>query len=391
MGSRTIASIDDLRRAARRRLPRMVFDYVDGGARAELTMADNRSAFDEVQLRPRMAVRVPAPDLATTVLGRQVSMPLLLSPCGGLRAVHPNGEIGCARAAHALGTVFTLSSASGTSIEDVAGAAPGPNWFQLYFLGGRRGAEVLIDRAKSSGYEALVVTVDTGTVGLRERDIRNGMTAGPQVNARNIRSFAPQVVLRPRWLAGFIRDGMAVKVANNERLGPDGGPLDAVESSVGMIREAPTWDDLAWVRERWGGPFVVKGVLSADDARRAVDAGADAVVVSNHGGRQLDGAPATLRVLPSIVDGVDADAEVLLDSGVRRGSDIIKAVALGARAVMAGRAYIWGLAVRGEPGVSQALQLLQSELANAMQLLGCPAVSTLNPSWLLTPSGWERH
>jgi isopentenyl diphosphate isomerase/L-lactate dehydrogenase-like FMN-dependent dehydrogenase len=369
----------------------MVFDYVDGGARAELTMADNRSAFDEVQLRPRVAVRVPAPDLATTVLGRQVSMPLLLSPCGGLRAVHPNGEIGCARAAHALGTVFTLSSASGTSIEGVAAAAPGPNWFQLYFLGGRRGAEVLIDRAKASGYEALVVTVDTGTVGLRERDIRNGMTAGPQVNARNIRRFAPQVVVRPRWLMGFIRDGMEVKVANNERLGPDGGPLDGVESSVGMIREAPTWDDLAWVRERWGGPFVVKGVLSADDARRAVDAGADAVVVSNHGGRQLDGAPATLRVLPSIVDAVDADAEVLLDSGVRRGSDIIKAVALGARAVMAGRAYIWGLAIQGEPGVAKALQLLQTELANAMQLLGCPAVSSLNPSWLLTPSGWERR
>ena len=376
------ASVEDVRRVARRRVPRMVFDYVDGGARAELTMRANRDAFDEVVFRPRMAMPVTDPDLATTVLGHRVAMPLLLSPCGGLRSVHPDGEAGAARAAHRLGTVFALSSASGMTIEHVAAAAPGPLWFQLYFLGGRAGAERLVDRAANAGYGALVVTIDTVVAGVRERDVRNGMTQGPYVNARNIVRFAPQVALRPRWLLNFARDGFAVDVANAAALGPGGAPVDAAVASAAMYAEPPTWGDLPWLRRQWRGSLVVKGVLSADDARRAADLGADAVIVSNHGGRQLDGAPATLRVLPEIVAAVGDRVEVLLDSGVRRGSDVIKAVALGARAVMAGRAFIYGLAVGGEHGVDQVLTLLRDELRNSMQLLGCDAVSSLDRSWI---------
>ena len=286
--ARRIASIEDVRAVARRRVPRMVFDYVDSGARAELTIRANRAAFDEVVFNPRMAAPATDPDLSTTVLGTSVTMPLLLSPCGGLRAVHPHGEAGAARAAQQAGTVFTLSSASGMSIEHVAAHAPGPRWFQLYFLGGRAGAERLVERAASAGYGALVVTVDTIVPGVRERDVRNGMTSGPYVNARNIVQFAPHVAVRPRWLWNFVRDGFSVDIANAATLGPGGTSMSATDASMGMFAEPPTWDDIVWIRDAWRGPLVVKGVLTADDTRRAVDLGADGVVVSNHGGRQLD-------------------------------------------------------------------------------------------------------
>ncbi len=380
--ARRIASIEDVRAVARRRVPRMVFDYVDSGARAELTMRANRVAFDDVFFNPRMAALATDPDLSTTVLGTSVTMPLLLSPCGGLRAVHPHGEAGAARAAQQAGTIFTLSSASGMSIEHVATHAPGPRWFQLYFLGGRAGAERLVERAASAGYGALVVTVDTIVPGVRERDVRNGMTSGPYVNARNIVQFAPHVAVRPRWLWNFVRDGFSVDIANAAALGPGGAPMSATDASMGMFAEPPTWDDIVWIRNAWRGPLVVKGVLTADDARRAVDLGADGVVVSNHGGRQLDSAPATLSVLPEVVAAVGAQAEVLLDSGVRRGSDVIKAVALGARAVMIGRAYVYGLAAGGEQGVGDVLTLLRDEVRTEMKLLGCESVAKLDRSWL---------
>ena len=360
----------------------MVFDYVDGAARAGLTFAANRDAFDNMTFRPRMAMPVTTIDLATTVLGLPVAMPLLLSPCGGLRAVHPEGEAGVARAASAAGTVFTLSSASGMSIEHVAAAADGPLWYQLYFLGGRDGAERLVDRAATVGYRALVVTIDTAVAGLRERDVRNGMTQGPYVNARNIVRFAPHVAVRPRWLANFVRGGMSVDLANAATLGPNGTAMPAAIASSAMFAEPPTWADLVWIRSHWNGPLIVKGVLTADDARKSVDVGADAVIVSNHGGRQLDGAPATLRMLPEIVTAVGDQVEVLLDSGVRRGSDVIKALALGARAVMIGRAYIYGLAVGGERGVAQVLTMLRDELHNSMQLLGCSSMAELDRSWI---------
>lgn len=380
--ARVFASVEDVRRAARRRTPRMVFDYVDGGARSEVTMRANVAGFDELVFHPRMAVPVPSPDLSTTVLGTDVALPVLLSPCGGLRAVHPHGEAGAARAAHRAGTVFCLSSAAGMTIEDVAAAAPGPRWFQLYFLGGRAGAARLVERAATNGYDTLVLTVDTVVAGVRERDVRNGMTAGPYVNARNIARFAPHVAVRPRWLWNFARDGFSVDVANAAALGPDGAPMSAMDASMGMYAEPPTWDDMAWLRAQWRGPLVVKGIVTAEDARRAVDLGADGVVVSNHGGRQLDGAPATVRALPTIVDAVGDRAEVLLDSGVRRGTDVIKAVALGARAVMIGRAFVYGLAAQGEPGVDAVLALLRDDIRNNLQLLGCPSVRALDRSFL---------
>ncbi len=378
-------NIESLRRAARRRLPRMVFDYVDGGARDELTMAANRAAFDRVTLRPRMAAGVGIPDLKVQVAGAALDLPVVLAPCGGLRAVHPDGDRGAARAAQAAGTVFTLSTASGMTIEEVARDAPGPRWFQLYFLGGRAGAEVLIDRARTQGYGALVVTLDTNVTGVRERDVRNGMTAGPYVDARNIIRFAPSVVVRPRWLAAFVRDGMKVEVANAAALGPGGSPVPAAEASARMFAEAPSWADLTWIREQWPGPLLVKGLLTGGDAVRAADLGADGVIVSNHGGRQLDGAPATLGVLPEVVAAVGDRVDVLLDSGVRRGSDVVKALALGARAVMIGRPYVYGLAHGGERGVGAALAILRDEMVNTMQLMGCAAVGALDPSWVEAP------
>jgi isopentenyl diphosphate isomerase/L-lactate dehydrogenase-like FMN-dependent dehydrogenase len=363
----------------------MIFDYVDGGARSELTKEANRAAFEEVTFRPRMAVHVAAPTTETTILGVPVSMPLLLSPCGALRAVHPDGDAGVARAAARAGTVFSLSSASGMSIEHVRDASTGPLWFQLYFLGGRAGAEVLIDRAARSNYRALLVTVDTQVVGVRERDVRNGMTQGPNVNARNIVHFAPQVALRPRWLVGFIRDGMAIELANATELGPGGTPMRPDQAAAALVAEPPTWADLEWIRRQWKGPLVIKGLLTGDDARRALGGGADAVIVSNHGGRQLDGAPATLRVLPEIVGAVGEQMEVLIDGGVRRGSDVVRALALGARAVMIGRPYVYALGARGERGVDALLSLLRDELLNAMGLMGCHSVHELDRSWIAAP------
>jgi isopentenyl diphosphate isomerase/L-lactate dehydrogenase-like FMN-dependent dehydrogenase len=310
---------------------------------------------------------------------------LLLSPCGALRAVHPDGDAGVARAAARAGTVFTLSSASGMSIEVVREATSGPLWFQLYFLGGRAGAEVLVDRAQRAGYRALVVTVDTQVVGVRERDVRNGLTNGPQVDARSIVRFAPQVVRRPRWLVNFVRDGMTVELANASGLGPGGTAMRADQAAAALTAEPPTWADLAWIRRQWSGPLIVKGLLTGEDARRAVDGGADGVVVSNHGGRQLDGAPATLRVLPEIVGAVGQHAEVFIDGGVRRGSDVVRALALGARAVMIGRPYAYALGARGERGVDALLAMLRDELRNAMGLMGCHSVHDLDRSWVATP------
>ena len=384
-GRPMFVNVDDARRLARRRLPRMIFDYVDGGARSELTKDANRAAFEEVTFRPRMAVHVAAPVTETTVLGVPASMPLLLSPCGALRAVHPDGDCGVARAAGRAGTIFTLSSASGFSIEEVRDAATGPLWFQLYFLGGRAGAEVLIDRAMRANYRALLVTVDTQVVGVRERDVRNGMTQGPNVNARNIVHFAPQVARRPRWLVNFVRDGMAIELANATELGPGGTVMRPDQAAAALVAEPPTWADMAWIRRQWKGPLVVKGLLTAEDARRALDCGADGVVVSNHGGRQLDGAPATLRVVPEIVAAVGEEMEVLVDGGVRRGSDVVRALALGARAAMIGRPYVYALGARGERGVDAVLSMLRDELHNAMGLMGCPSVHDLDASWIATP------
>jgi L-lactate dehydrogenase (cytochrome) len=375
-------NIADLRALARRRLPRVVFDYLDGGAEDERTLRANTQAFEAVTFRPRYAVPLPDVDLRARVLGSEVSFPALLAPVGYSRLMHPAGEEGAARAAGQAGTVYILSTISGHPLEAVRAASPGPVWFQLYQVGGRPAAEDAIQRARDAGYSALVVTIDTPVAGMRERDARNGTTQllGPNLLAKI--PHLPQLLLRPGWLTRFLLDGGVPRLPNVNV--PGQGPMRLMDVNAALSRTALSWDDFRWIRELWPGLLVVKGLLSADDARRAVDVGAAAVVVSNHGGRQLDGAPATLRVLPEIAAAVGNQTEVLVDGGVRRGSDIVKALCLGARAVLVGRAYAYGLAAFGEAGVTRALNILQADLARTLRLIGCSSIAALGREYLDT-------
>jgi L-lactate dehydrogenase (cytochrome) len=380
ISSPRVVNIEDLRQLARRRLPQVVFDYLDGGAEGEVTLRQNRQAFEAVTFRPRHAVSVPGADLRTTVLGRELAFPIVLAPVGYSRVMHVAGEPAAARAAGAAGTAYVLSTMSGHALEDVKAASAGPVWYQLYLLGGRAAAEAAIHRARLAGYAALVVTIDTAVAGLRERDVKNGMS---QLLGRSLSAklpFLPQVLTRPRWLASFLLGGGVPPLPNV--VIPGHGAMPLVDVTTALARAAVTWDDLRWLRDVWHGPIVVKGVLTDDDARRAVDAGAAAVVVSNHGGRQLDGAPASLRVLPEVVTAVKGQAEVLMDGGVRRGSDVIKAMCLGARAVLVGRAYAYGLAAAGEAGVTRALEILRADMERTLQLLGCGAITQLDRSFV---------
>ena len=360
----------------------MVFDYIDGGAEDEVTMLENVRAFREIVFRPRMAVGSVQPQLATCVLGRQISLPIILAPCGLVVAMHPDGGAGIALAAARSGTVSVLSTVAGSPLEEVAARAPEPQWFQLY-AADRRQAEELIARAATARFGALVVTVDTPALGRRERDVRNGVAPPLRIDARAVARLAPQVIRRPRWLlrmaAHRVRAGLAE--ASNGHSSVRG--LRSSRPRVLTMMESPfTWEDIAWARARWSGALVVKGILSGADARHAVDAGADAVVVSNHGGRQLEGAPATIRVLPEVAEAVGASTEVLLDGGVRRGSDVIKALALGARAVLIGRAYLYGFAVGGQAGVERILDVMRDEVVRSLTLMGCRAVADLDLSWI---------
>jgi len=368
-------SVHDARRAARRRLPAVVFDYVDGGADDEVTMRRNEAAFAAVELRPKMASGRVDPSLGTTVLGRALDLPVLLAPCGLVRLFHPDGPAGVARAAASRGTVSVLSTVAGTSVEEVAARASSPLWFQLYAAGGRREAEELCDRASRAGVEVLVVTVDTPTLGNRERDVRHGVAPPLRIDAHNAVPLGVQVLSRPRWALQLAVTGVRLSRRGAGPSGHGSGMLSAVASPF-------TWDDVAHLRARWHGPFVVKGILSAADARRAVECGADAVVVSNHGGRQLDCTPATLTALPAVVSAVGGAAEVLVDGGIRRGSHVVAALALGARAVMVGRPYLFGLAAAGERGVARILDIFATEMRRTMILLGCASVDELGPEWL---------
>jgi isopentenyl diphosphate isomerase/L-lactate dehydrogenase-like FMN-dependent dehydrogenase len=376
----------DLRPLARRRLPKAVFDYLDGGAEGEVTLRENCRVFDDVTFRPRHAVAVPDCDLRTRVLGFDVSFPALLAPVGYSRLMHPDGEAGAARAAGAAGTAYILSTLSGHRLEDVKAASSGPVCYQLYLMGGREASEAVIERARVAGCAALVVTIDTAVAGMRERDFRNGMKElmGDSVLAKI--PFLPQVLSRPAWLAGFLLDGGLSKLSNV--VIPGKGPMELIDVSAALAAAAVTWNDLRWIRNLWPGLIVIKGVLTADDARRAIDEGAAAIVVSNHGGRQLDGVPASLRVLPEIVAAVNGRVEVLMDGGIRRGADIIKAICLGARAVLCGRAYAYGLAAAGQQGVSRAIQILRTDVERTLKLLGCPSVAMLDRSYVDVPATW---
>lgn len=373
-------SIEDLRELARRRVPRIVFNYIDGGADAEWTLRENRRAFDEVTFRPRHAVAVPACDLRTRVLGLGLAMPVLLAPVGYLRVMHSDGEIAAARAAGRAGVGLILSTVSGHRLEDVKAASTGQVWYQLYLTGGRAAAESAMQRAMDSGYQVLVITIDSTVIGQRERELRDGMEQMLRGSLLSKIPFVPQVFARPRWLARFLLDGGLPDMPNI--VNPETGVLRVRDAHTAMKREAFAWKDMDWIRAFWKGPIIIKGVLTAEDAKRSLDHGAAAVVVSNHGGRQLDSTPASLQVLPEIVAAVNNQAEVLMDSGIRRGSDIVKALCLGARAVLCGRAYVYGLAAAGEAGVTRALDLLRADLERSLKLLGCPSISALDKSYV---------
>jgi len=379
-----IGTFEDARRLARRRVPRAVFDYVDGGADAELTMRANRAAIEAVGFVPRMGVTRGAPDLSATVLGTPVTMPVLLSPVGYTRLVHSDGDVAGVRAAGAAGTIFTLSSMAGHTIEEVAAAATGPAWFQLYLIGGRAGAERLIDRAQRAGYSALVVTMDSQIPGNRERDGRHGIKFPIKMDAKTMVRLAAQLAPCPGWLLDFRRGGLQFDIPNAVD-SPGGPPLSMGEAIASMTANAPTWEDFAWIRERWSGPIVAKGLVTAEDAKRAVAVGVDGIVVSNHGGRQLDGVAPSISALVEVVDAVGDQVEVLVDGGVRRGSDVARAMALGARAVMVGRPWVFALAA-GQPGVERMLEMFRTDLERTLRLLGCPSVAALDRSYVTRPA-----
>jgi len=384
-----VVNISDLRRLAEKRVPRAVFDYLDGGAESEITLGENTRAFRDILFRPRQAVAFGQCGLSVTVLGREISFPAMLAPVGYSRMMHPGGEVAAASAAGEAGTGYILSTISGHKLENVKAATTGPAWYQLYLVGGRPAAEGAIERAQKAGFSALVITVDTAVAGLRERDPRNGMKELLGGGIFSKMPFLPEVMSHPQWLAGFLMDGGLPKLENI--VIPGKGPMELLDVSASLAQSAVSWADFSWIRQLWKGPLVVKGILTAEDARRAVSEGAAAVVVSNHGGRQLDEVYPTIRALPEVVAAVADQTEVLMDGGIRRGTDIVKALCLGARAVLIGRAYAYGLAAGGYHGVKKAIQILWEDVERTMRLLGCPAISDLNESYIEYPREWKAH
>jgi L-lactate dehydrogenase (cytochrome) len=367
-------NIDDFRRAARRRLPRALFDYIDGGSDDERTIRANQADFARYTFRPRVLVDVAARSQQTMILGQPISSPLILAPTGFTGVFWPNAEIAAARAAEKAGIIFTLSTMSINSLEEVAAASNCRRWFQLYVWRDREFVRRLIERAQAAGYSALVITVDTPVLGHREKDQRSGLTLPPRITARNVLDTLPRV----SWLKGLLTHP---RPTFGNIVGVSGAGDDAVSLATYTTRQfspSITWDDLAWFRSVWSGPLAIKGVLDAEDGRLAVEHGLDAVIVSNHGGRQLDGAPSPISVLPEIVDAVAGRADVILDGGIRRGSDVVKAVALGARACMIGKAFNYAVAAAGQPGVEQAISILQTEIDRTLALIGRPHLADLD-------------
>jgi L-lactate dehydrogenase (cytochrome) len=389
VASPRVVSIGDFRAIAQRRVPKSVFDYLDGGAEGEVTLHENCRVYEDLTFRPRHAVAFADCNLRTRVLGFDLALPFLLAPVGYSRLMHPVGEVGAARAAGNAGTAYILSTISGHKLEDVKAASTGPVFYQLYLMGGRGAAEASIERARAAGFSALVVTIDTPVSGIRERDFRNGMKELVSGSPFQKLPYLPQILSRPGWLIGFLRDGGIPALPNV--VVPGKGPMPLIDVAVALAESAVTWRDLAWIRELWLGPIVVKGVLTADDARRAVDEGAAAISVSNHGGRQLDCVQSSLRSLPEVVAAVHGQTEILLDGGIRRGTDIVKALSLGARAVLCGRAYAYGLAAAGEAGVNRAIEILRADLDRTLRLLGCPSVAELDRSYVNVPKFWDAN
>ena len=358
-------NIARLRERASRRLPAPMFHYIDGAAGDEWTMRQNTDAFDRYELVPRFLVDVSEIDLTTTVFGREISMPFFCAPTAMSRLFHHHGETGVARAANRAGTMYSLSSISTASIEEAAEATDGPKLFQVYVFKDRGLNREFIQRCKESGYDALALTVDVPIAGNRERDLVTGMTIPPKLTLASLFNFA----MHPRWVWNYFTSPPLELSNVKDRIKGDVTTL--VSFFNDELDRTVSWDDAAWMIEEWGGPFAIKGILSAEDALRAVDVGASAVMVSNHGGRQLDSSPAPIEVLPEIVDAVGDRIEVILEGGVRRGIHVLKALALGATACSAGRPYLFGLGAGGEAGVDRALEILRTDIERDIRILGC--------------------
>ncbi|HEY0961452.1 MAG TPA: alpha-hydroxy acid oxidase [Pseudomonadales bacterium] len=372
-------SIADLRSLAQRRIPKVMFDYIDGGSEDEVTLARNSSGFGRWQFLPRALVDATHIDLSTRVQGCDIALPLIFSPTGGTRLFHHRGEFATSAAAAAAGTVFSLSSMASIPIETVAAHTPGDKWFQIYVWKDRGVVREFIQRCKANGYKALCLTVDVATPGHRERDLRNGFTLPPRFTMASLLDMA----LHPGWWwHALTKERITLaNVAGKAGIGvTDAVTLGQYVNS--QLDASITWKDMEWMIGEWGGPFLIKGVLAIEDARIAIDCGATGVILSNHGGRQLDHSAAPIDVLPDVVDAVGDRTEVLVDGGVRRGTDVIKALALGAKACMIGRPYLYGLAAGGEDGVHRAIGLLRDEIRRDLMLLGCPSVKQLHRGYL---------
>jgi len=379
-------SVAVAQRRAKRHLPKSVYSALIAGSEAGITLADNLAAFSEIGFAPHVAGLSAQRDMTTTVMGQELSLPVIISPTG-VQSVHPDGELAVARAAAARGTAIGLSSFASKPVEDVAAANP-KTLFQLYWAGTREQITARIERARAAGAAGMILTLDWTFSHSRDW----GSPKIPEkMDLRTAVRFLPEALTRPRWFVDWTRTGGPPDLTVPNMAAPD-GPVPTFFGAYGewMMTPPPSWEDLRWVREQWQGAFMLKGVMRVDDARRALDAGFTAISVSNHGGNNLDGTPASIRALPAIAQAVGDQIEVLLDGGVRRGSDVIKALALGARAVMIGRAYLWGLAAAGQAGVQNVLDVLRGGIDSALLGLGCASLADLAPDHIVVPPGFTR-
>ncbi|MFU8815116.1 MAG: L-lactate dehydrogenase [Pseudomonadales bacterium] len=381
-----ITCIEDLRKLHRKRVPRMFYDYVDSGSWDEVTYEANQQDFRAIKLRQRVAVNLADRSLRSTMAGEPTAMPVALAPTGLTGMQYPDGEIVAAKAAEQFGVPFILSTMSICSIEEVAAQTTKPFWFQLYVMRDRDFIGRLIDRAKAAGCSVLVLTLDLQIMGQRHKDLRNGLSTPPKLTAATLLNLLG----KPRWCLGMMRAKRRdfgnvighVKGAENMK--------SLAEWSASQLDPTLSWDDVAWIKQRWGGRLVLKGIMDPADARLAAASGADALVVSNHGGRQLDGAPSSIEALPAIVDAVGNDLEVWMDGGIRSGQDVLKALALGARGVLIGRAFLYGLGALGGPGVSRCLEIIAKELDLSMAFCGARSIAEVNADLLWRPPSCPR-
>ena len=374
-----ITNIEDLRVLAQQRVPRMFYDYADSGSWTEATYRANETDFQTIKLRQRVAVNMENRTTATTMIGQQVAMPVAIAPTGLTGMQHADGEILGALAAKKFGIPFTLSTMSICSIEDIAAYTQAPFWFQLYWMRDREFMQALIERARAARCSALVLTLDLQVLGQRHKDLKNGLTAPPRPTLANLVNLAT----KPRWCLGMLRTR---RHGFGNLIGHAKGVSDMTSLGAWTKEQFDPkldWSDVAWIKQQWGGKLILKGIMDAEDARLAADSGADALVVSNHGGRQLDGAPSSIAALPAIADAVGQDIEVWMDGGIRSGQDVLKAVALGARGTMIGRAFLYGLGAMGEAGVTKALELIANELDITMAFTGHTDIRTVDRGVLL--------